>query len=445
VAIQQDLPSSRDGVQTVNSNFWPIIVVPGIMGSRVKVAGQSEGEGIKTEKIWDPDDTWFLVGLILSSPDSRARKFDYKTTVGAPMVLPYKKEFQINPYIKLGWGGVSWEYYGKGIFALQKKFLSNGAIVYVFGYDWRQGNKANGKRLLDFIDSKVKPNHKYKPIVVTHSMGGLVTRAACCQGGEDKIAAVIHTFMPTHGTPGAYSTYKTGEKSFKLGMIVGDNHSEFSIVASGVLGMFQLMPNHIYPMVFGDAPWLVWDRRLEQHMKEGSYTVSDPWTIYEEEKGLLGLVNHEMLKADDVRFENGICATNTKLRLARILANIQESRTFHTTDVKDYCHPYTWILAGRKLDTDVQASLSFVQGLYRGEGIERNVKALVNRIEDDGDATVAFKSAWVLTKNKQNCRNQITIDDVVHADMFNDDKAIKVMVDFIKEVNVTIPFAARRW
>jgi len=67
--------------------------------------------------------------------------------------------------------------------------------VYVFQYNWKDSIMINGRILQDSIQAAGLTN----PIIVAHSMGGLVSRAYISQGGD--IARLVALGTPHLGTP----------------------------------------------------------------------------------------------------------------------------------------------------------------------------------------------------------------------------------------------------
>jgi hypothetical protein len=432
------VPVARDGSHKPDQAAWPIIVVPGIMASRLQVAGGGQ-------KIWDPDDKFFMVGLMLRSEDTRARLFDPTLTPGESIPLPYALHLRHPTFIAHGWGGPAWGFYGDGLVKLNETFLPEGGLVFAFGYDWRQSNRKSGEQLLAFIAKRIQPLFKYKPIIVTHSMGGLVTRAACRSSrggtpGEKMIAAVIHTFMPSYGTPEAYTKFRLGESDFGLGKIIGRSHEEISVIGSGVAALFQLLPNQVYPSISSAAKkWLTWDSRVENEAESRGkpYSLASPYALYAEKNGRLGLVNHAIMQLDRMLLPNGTVANNTKRRLKRILENIKEARNFHGDLVKDYCHPHTYLVGGKGLDTVISSRLAYPDA-------EESPATMVNRTMGSGDKTVSLDSAMALS-GSGNCSGYAEISGVAHADMFNEDVAIDVVIKFIRAARKQVPEQDKVW
>ncbi len=432
---------SRDGRSTLNRSPWPLIIVPGLMGSRLEaVTGD--------RKIWDPDSSTFMVGLMMRSPDALADLFTPEVTPGQPIRTPDPRRYRKKEFVDRGWGGPAWGFYGRGIEELQKWLRGEGAVVYCFPYDWRSSNlesgAALGKLIQDIKRETVDGSRRFrlKPIIVTHSNGGLVTRAACrASDAESHVAAVLHTFMPTYGTPEAYTKFKLGEDTFALGKIIGSTHEEIAVVGGGVKVMGQLLPNQIYPR--GAQPWLTWDRELEAELNPpGPYVLSDPYKLYKETSGRLGLVNHETFNANAILIRNAVWATNTRSRLRRLLDNIDEAKRFHsaTEGVRDYIHPYTYLISGTGLETSVAARQHRVQETF--DGIPLTPTARTERVMGPGDKTVAEVAGRVF---EPRCRASVVLSGVEHAEAFNDGIVITAMLALIRQARLDVPIEQQRW
>lgn len=436
------VPAARGGRATISRDWWPVILVPGIMGSRVERADGSD-------RIWDPDRTRFMMWLMTQSANTRTRLFNPALTPGRTMQTIYDSDnaaiFPGTPEAGIGisrtdrnWASVSWEYYGSGAAGIQAQIAPEGGVLYCFGYDWRLSNIENGLKLKQYIDTVIRPTSPYKPIVVTHSMGGLVTRAACAiHGAESMINGVIHTMMPTYGAAEAYGSPKSGRMSFPFSQLVGDTYDEIACVTSGVTGMFQLMPSGMYP----DTSWLTVDARLNPHCSPpGPFPLSNPYAMYRESSGLLGLVNHERYNANVVNIGANTFVSNTRRVLSTILANINEAERYHAREVRDYCHPHTWLLAGRQQNTVVRASLSFHQETVYGVQLPPTQTTTLSD-SVDGDATVPLVSARAL-ENNANCHGGYTVPGIVHSNGCNAAIVIDAVVDMIRASRAMV---TQRW
>lgn len=88
---------------------------------------------------------------------------------------------------------------------LIKSILARGyrpnSDFWIFPYDWRQSNKVSGKLLATFIEEKVSDKRDGADII-SHSMGGIITRAAYTYGAP--IRRTIYIACPHLGSPLAY-------------------------------------------------------------------------------------------------------------------------------------------------------------------------------------------------------------------------------------------------
>jgi pimeloyl-ACP methyl ester carboxylesterase len=73
---------------------------------------------------------------------------------------------------------------------------------WIFPYDWRQSNSVSGQLLAEFIEEKIRGKWENGVDIVSHSMGGIITRAACKFGAPIRRAAYIA--CPHFGSPLAY-------------------------------------------------------------------------------------------------------------------------------------------------------------------------------------------------------------------------------------------------
>ena len=74
---------------------------------------------------------------------------------------------------------------------------------WVFPYDWRQSNRISGHLLAKFIEEKTEGKCDYDGVdIISHSMGGIIARAASLNGAPIRRAAYIA--CPHLGSPLAY-------------------------------------------------------------------------------------------------------------------------------------------------------------------------------------------------------------------------------------------------
>lgn len=187
------------------------------------------------------------------------------------------------------------------------KLLSVFNPVHAFGYNWLQSNAQSGAELNELIDrliAKYDCNGRSckQVILITHSMGGLVARAACkLHGAEAKVAGVFHSVMPADGAAATYKRMLAGFdgespipnlKDKVTAKVLGPTGDYTTPTLSANPGPLELLPNARYNQ---GKPWL--------HVKDstGKALVSlpiggDPYgEIYLNEERWWKLVNEQWM------------------------------------------------------------------------------------------------------------------------------------------------------
>ena len=235
----------------------PIIFVPGIMGSRLKRVGGA--------RAWDPDDLPFMLGnffrvsgaqreeLLTMHPlevnkDEAGGQPTASFRVRMTMKYTYSSEFSstavppdwdwmnlprslssdarltrtIDTMIDHGWDQVAWTYYGDLLLKLADLNLGDLSRcfvhpIYACGYNWVDDNEIAGNALAKRIQEIIKKeNFAHHPcdrvILVSHSMGGLVTRSCVLHDGGAMASTlgIVHGAQPATGAPAAYRRMRAG-------------------------------------------------------------------------------------------------------------------------------------------------------------------------------------------------------------------------------------------
>jgi hypothetical protein len=222
--------------------------------------------------------------------------------------------------------------------------------VYAVGYNWTASNLDSGQYLKDRIDAIIK-KHKDKGetceqvILVTHSMGGLVSRSACMlHGAKTQVLGIIHGVQPVTGAPVAYWRMKAGfertgwwPKSTLTAWVLGSDQKEVTALLGNMVGGLQLLPNRKYTPKTDDPPgrWLEvygLDGNLEQ-----SIPAQDPYEeIYEKRTGPLKLVTDRYLRP-------GASASKIDAMWGKYLNNLTQAKDFHQVldlDKHDETQPF---------------------------------------------------------------------------------------------------------
>lgn len=248
----------------------PIVFVPGVMGSRLKLGNDA----------WDPDSATGMLGWAARDPVDAAALLDIRGGNQATLmneaiewddrlaeiwkIVDPKQQKDFYGNLR-GWSGVAKDFYRDLLVRLEAffnayPFVPGAHPVYAFGYDWRKSNADSGKKLATRIDEILKKHPgSSKVVLVTHSMGGLVARHAVhAKGGNAaaKVKGVVHVVQPVNGAVQAYRRFAEGVDADRGGFfdfqakvfagILGGSWWGYTLLMSGTDGPLQLLPNQVY-------------------------------------------------------------------------------------------------------------------------------------------------------------------------------------------------------
>lgn len=396
----QGFSTDTFNILEIEREVVPIIFVPGIMGSRLI---NSEGK-----KIWDPDNKGFMLwnfGVLWAATAKKRKELLVGSEFSDSHAAVDSDEARDNAALaeendttrgKRGWGGVSWSSYGAILKALQTNQWDSQVNlfyefpVHAFGYNWTASNNSAGGLLSKYIsetidlykNNKDQPRKCEKVILVTHSMGGLVARAACMlHGAKERVAGVVHGVQPAFGSPAAYWRMKGGferphtipeiesiqwlknplkmyahqkEKiinssllgipftNIKFGKgnlmawVLGTDGEEVTSLLGNMPGGLQLLPNKMYKNNDGHNSWLA------VYSTDGERTLlprSDPYEeIYRKKDVYYRLVRPEWLEPG-TGIKSKLHEDVTPWR--KYLGYLQQAESFHDA-LKDQVHDETY-------------------------------------------------------------------------------------------------------
>lgn len=286
--------SRTDPVEIVigKLQLLPIVFVPGIMGSNLKVKDGGR-------QAWRFDDAG---GVAMQQVNKSAAKRQImlhpdRTEVDPGGKVPKKVGILTRPehFRQRGWGEIGAGSYGELLVWLEETFngqrgqgitksphaqlnarlrdikdgrnwRNNNFValteeecakaeswsypVYAFGYNWLQSNELSAEALavrIEQIIAECNTEHGLceQVILVTHSMGGLVARR-CAQlpGMASRITGVVHGVMPAIGAAVTYRRCKVGmwDEDWKASMVIGHNGQEVTAVFAQSPGALELLP-----------------------------------------------------------------------------------------------------------------------------------------------------------------------------------------------------------
>ena len=221
--------------------------------------------------------------------------------------------------------------------------------VHAMGYNWLESNAVSGKVIAKRIkkliaDYEAKGFECSKVILVTHSMGGLVARAACHPkiGGLDNdglVLGIVHGVMPTLGMATAYKWMRCGFEggdSSILRKVLGSTGREATAVLANAQGGLELLPGKGYGNYWLQAHHQ--GRKLLRIPQHG-----DPYEeIYKAEEKWYRLLNPAWINPAAIPGKG----------FKQSLALLDQAKAFHET-IAGYFHERTFVHCG--IDTQRRA------------------------------------------------------------------------------------------
>jgi pimeloyl-ACP methyl ester carboxylesterase len=168
----------------------PLIFVPGIRTSRLAI----RKENGSLEHFWPLMPHEFLIKAKLD------KVFHYlETTIRHKADDNYNDDDDDTPVVATSLIPFAYDGLIKSILAWGYKPNFD---FWIFPYDWRQSNRISGHLLAKFIEEKTEGKCNDGVDIISHSMGGIIARAASLKGAPIRRAAYIA--CPHLGSPLAY-------------------------------------------------------------------------------------------------------------------------------------------------------------------------------------------------------------------------------------------------
>jgi hypothetical protein len=348
----------------------PIVFFPGVMGSRLYFPNSN--------LYWDPDSTWQMtwwMPVLWRSDDDNRRDLHIREPAGV-LIDPHDGDDFGDAETALGWGGVVWSYYKDYLWALRD--LAADGQAHAVGYDWRQDIRWLGEYAAEKLWKCLADTGADRLWVATHSMGGLVARAALRHDGElaKRVEKVVHVCQPTVGAVVLYRRLLTGlkkelDEGLAFRILLGNSRAGFVGNMSGQPGPLQLLPSRFF---LTQPAW-------HGHLDTGT-VFDDLYT---------GLIDAALGLDDEV--------------VSDLRARVDDVSGFHAWlgDPRPAADgPETWLVYGTGVKTEI--AIGF-------DGLTASP-----RLSLHGDGTVPVVSACALGLPEE---RMLAVADMVHADACN--------------------------
>ncbi|MEN7341450.1 MAG: hypothetical protein AAAFM81_00850 [Pseudomonadota bacterium] len=209
----------------------PIIIVPGIMGTRLV---DSRGR-----RLWDPNADMSRQNIIrlLANPAAAGVEVGFRTRflrLGTTAIPSTRARASLTQLFRqrgiVNGGNLVWEGgYDKLVKGLSDPAFNTscggGTKLYAAGYDWRQSNSTSANRLKSVVERAMRETGSSDVILVAHSMGGHVARWFCKHAtinGTRGHRFVRHLFLLGSPIHGASKAYRALRQSFVTADTIAD-------------------------------------------------------------------------------------------------------------------------------------------------------------------------------------------------------------------------------
>ena len=436
----------------------PLVFVPGIMGTRLRRAGaaptadgndKNDGPDGLPNVRWEPGKKgWMAMHYLYRGPEYRKRM------IIGPDFDPDRLEVANAEPLGNGFSGLMEDY---------RPFLETlrnhpwGPIgkvfefpVYAVGYNWTDSAETAGSKLSARIQNIIREAKSVMGacetvILVSHSMGGLVSRACCkLSGAEGSILGVVHGVQPVTGAAAAYWRIKAGfEGSALPSAVLGNDGKDVTVILGNSPGGLQLLPNQLYRTNAGAVAWL----RVTKDSKviDGlALPKGDPPDPYQEiysipavvspkdsrepsNNAYWALVDPDLLtpgqttEPADAGSIDAETAVGVQLPWDQYVGHLAVAKSFHER-LRDQAHPNSFCFAGSGQATAEQVELKAEWRAtpitnYRTRGFAGeytsadgwDMKAILQPPAGAGDGTVPLPSAQRLNRDGKPKPGDVTL------------------------------------
>ena len=323
--------------------------------------------------------------------------------------------------------------------------------IWAGGYNWLQSNRDSGAAIKEAVENVILPYYnegkkvtvkeapdgegknecsiqRKKPsrplaekvIVVTHSMGGLVSRSLTEIHQCDKVMGVSHGVQPATGAPATYKRMRSGFEGAEQ-LFLGRNAADVVAILSQAPGGLELLPTADYN---DGKPWLkVRDKNDKDKVILALPENGDPYEEIYNSPAWYGMVPEANLGLMTPGEKLSNSNSDDESPRKALKKTIDKVREFHEAIEKKYKTPtYAHYGAQGKRDKDKERGGVLGSGLmasknlftwgevaWEGEGVSKMTPGQILIADDDGNGELKTTSGIKLSIGEPDCPGDGTV------------------------------------
>ncbi len=216
----------------------PVVIIPGIMGSRLVRA--------------DGGEAWPSASQMITSSNDGYLDFLALDADGTPFADRQLSPTDILRNVTTSFLGVTFEkkLYQNLIDMLVQNGYTEGRDLFAAPYDWRISIESSTDSLASVIARAVRISPTGKVNVIAHSMGGLLLEEYLASHTD--IDKAILLGVPQLGTPRAYQMLNYGDDLGMNWLGLGLNPREAKMIVENMPAIYEMLPSARYATIAGD-------------------------------------------------------------------------------------------------------------------------------------------------------------------------------------------------
>ncbi|MDP3696868.1 MAG: hypothetical protein Q8R55_02435, partial [Candidatus Taylorbacteria bacterium] len=209
------------------SSKEPVIIVPGILGSRLN-------------RVSDGEEVWPSIAKMANplTPDDNYLD-ELKLDNNGNEILDMNSPEIIESVASLN-------QYGNLIQIFRDNGYELGQDLFVMPYDWRLDIEVSSNELDSIVNQALANSPTGKVNIIAHSMGGLLVKDYMTRNGDSAVNKLIFAGTPHLGAPKAFNLLNWGDDFDLKFLIFGLNKNKAKEIGQNMPAVYQLLPSREY-------------------------------------------------------------------------------------------------------------------------------------------------------------------------------------------------------